>query len=251
MKTNYLLNLLLTASIFIIASQTLTAQVRIVEVNPTTNEVKIHNYGPTTVNVSSYWFCHLFAYSQLNGGTVLSGSLNLASGADVVVQSSTNFNATASDLGLYQSPSFGSSTAMLDFTQWGSGGNGRENVAVAKGIWTAGTFINATPPYEFTGTSTDLGVGFWDTLLSINDLDNTTRFNLYPNPTNSILNIETEHNETELLFQVFDLLGKQILNKTIDIQALSYLDVTDLNSGIYLIKISAGDKSETKRFIKN
>ena len=43
---------------------------------------------------------------------------------------------------------------MHDFVQWGSAGNGRESVAVGKGIWTAGDFISTAPEghsVEFDG----------------------------------------------------------------------------------------------------
>ena len=54
-------------------------------------------------------------------------------------------NNSVADLGLYETNTFGSASAMQDFVQWGSGGNGRESVAVGKGIWTAGDFILTAP----------------------------------------------------------------------------------------------------------
>ena len=41
-----------------------------------------------------------------------------------------HFTDNASDLGLYNSSAFSSTTAMEDFVQWGAGGQGRESVAV-------------------------------------------------------------------------------------------------------------------------
>ena len=67
------------------------------------------------------------------------------------------------DLGLYlASGSFGATSAMVDFTQWGSGGHGRESVAVSKGIWTAGDFVDGNEPYTYNGDGTQNGVSFWE-----------------------------------------------------------------------------------------
>jgi hypothetical protein len=251
MKTNYILNSLLAIAIFTMASHTSDAQIRIVEVDPATETVKLRNYGSTTVDVSGYWFCNLFAYTQVSDGTLVSGSTNLAAGADLVVTMAVALNDTASDLGLYQSPSFGSSTAMLDFTQWGSGGNGRENVAVNKGIWTAGTFISAPAPYEYVGNGAQNGVPFWDTLLGINDFNSGLNLKLYPNPSDSVLNITLQNSETNLGIQLYDILGKLVIQKTINTTDLAQIDVSELKEGLYLVKFTIGDKTETKRFIKN
>lgn len=250
MKKHYTMKALLFLGIIVFTFQKTKAQIRIVEVNPATETVKLHNYGPTTVNVAGYWFCNLFAYTQVSDGTIISGSTNLAAGADLEVVMAANLNDIASDLGLYQSPSFGSSTAMLDFTQWGSGGNGREGVAVTKGIWTAGTFVNAAPPYAYTGNGSQNGFQFWDTLLGINDFNSNLGIHLYPNPTSSLLNVELNASEANLTFQVFDILGKQVFKRMGNSENLSKIHVSNFENGLYFIKISAGDKSETKRFIK-
>ncbi|MEM7369190.1 MAG: T9SS type A sorting domain-containing protein [Bacteroidota bacterium] len=121
--------------------QLLHGQVIINEVKygGTSDTVELKNVGTTTVNVSSWWFCYRFVYNQLNSLTA-SGNLNMAPGSIVYV-TGLNMNNSSSDLGLYNSGSFGSSTAMQDFVQYGQGGIGRESVAVMKGIWTAGEFV--------------------------------------------------------------------------------------------------------------
>jgi len=225
-----------------------TAQVRIVEVDPATERVKLHNYGSTTVNVSNYWFCTLFLYGQLNGMTVLSGSLNLAPGADVEVTSNVALDNTAADLGLYSSASFASSTAMQDFTQWGSGGNGRENVAVNKGIWTAGTFINLPAPYEYTGNGAQNGVSFWDTLLSVQDFT-ASQFKILQNPSSSKLMLSLPRVSGSITLDVFDVLGKKILTKEVS-SISSTIDVTKWNNGVYLVRLTADNATQTKRFVK-
>ncbi len=134
--------------------------------------------------------------------------------------------------------------------QYGGGGIGRENVAVTKGIWTAGTFVNAAPPYEYGGDGGQNGFQFWDTLLSINEFDLGLNLKLYPNPSDTTLNIDIQNGQANLDYKVYNMLGKLILSDSIDSNVTSQIDVSELNSGLYLINFSNGESSETKRFIK-
>ncbi len=115
------------------------------------------------VNISSNRICTEIRYANISSLTVVSGSTNLAAGASVTLTGHTlDMGAPGADFGYYNSSgSFGSAANMIDFMQYGSGGNGRESVAVAKGIWAAGTFISGPSPYNFTGGGSDNGVAFW------------------------------------------------------------------------------------------
>lgn len=245
MKKNYLLLLFLLASF-----STLFAQVRLVRVEPSTNTVVIQNYGGTTVDISSWWTCHLFAYAQLSNGTVNSGSLNLAPGAQVNVTISSTMNTTASDLGLYNTSSFGSTAAMEDFVQWGSGGNGRENVAVAKGIWDAGTFIagGVTPPYAYTGNgTTDNGVTFWDSFLSVGESNFEKQVGIFPNPNNGSFKISSSlYPITQI--KIFNILGELIYEQ--DPNQVFSMDMNlKLNAGIYMVELHSNNLKVVKRAI--
>lgn len=253
MKTNYIIKGIFTLLFTAFLSHQSSAQFRIVKVDPAADTVTIKSYNATTQDIGSYRLCSLFGYRTLSSETtVVSGTLNLAPNAEVTLSASGFLNDTAADLGLYlPGGSFGSPASMIDFTQWGSGGNGRESVAVTKGIWTAGTFVSAPPPYAYTGSGAENGFQFWDTALSIDDLNNSLELSLYPNPTTSILNIELNTSEVRLDFQVFDILGKQVIKGRSNSQNHLKIDVSNLQQGLYLIKIASEDKNVTKRFVKN
>ena len=123
--------LALAASLLQFAVPAAQAQVRITEVTISTRNVELTNFGTASVDLTNWRFCHKFSYVS-PGGTIAAGATR---------QFTVNFNQTASDLGLYNSSNFGSAAAMQDFVQWGSGGNGRESVAVSKTIWTTGFFL--------------------------------------------------------------------------------------------------------------
>jgi hypothetical protein len=112
------------------------AQVRMTAVTLSTGKVQVTNFGAASQNLSNWWWCHQFNYSTL-GGSIEPGETR-----EFTVPSLTK---TGSDLCLYDSSSFASTVSMQDFIQWGTSGNGRESVAVGKGIWTAGKFLTLPP----------------------------------------------------------------------------------------------------------
>ena len=151
--------------LFIIALFEVNGQgVRLIYVDPVADIIKIKNFGGTTVDISSYRFCANFSYipATLSAMAILNGSLNLA--PDSTVSLTGKPLSTLSDLSFYLPTGvFGSSTAMVDFVEWGSSPNGRELVAVAKGIWSTGDFLPGVGPFYYIGdgSATDVGVAFW------------------------------------------------------------------------------------------
>ncbi|OIQ28319.1 MAG: hypothetical protein BM564_09610 [Bacteroidetes bacterium MedPE-SWsnd-G2] len=250
MKINYL-KLFFLLTIFGFTSLGLRAQVRIVQVNPATNAIKLHNYGSDAIDVSDYYLCTLFSYGQLDGMPLISGTFNIPAGGDVTFTSDVDLTISAADLGLYNTNNFGSLSAMEDFTQWGSGGNGRENVAVAKGIWTAGTFISLPPPYEYSGDGNQNGSPFWITSLSLQKNQFPAAFEISPNPAKSYLSLEFYNNQESKQIKVFDVLGKQIYVQNLGSGVFVDINVVNWNKGIYIVKIETESSSQSKRFIKN
>ncbi len=83
-----------------------------------------------------------------------------------------------------------------------------------------------------------------DTTLS-NEEFGTTTFSMYPNPTNgATVTITSPSNNTKEV-QVYSILGKQVINTTIT----NTLNVADLQSGIYVVKITENGKSATKKLV--
>lgn len=84
-----------------------------------------------------------------------------------------------------------------------------------------------------------------DVTLSTGEVDALT-FSIYPNPTNSGKITITSQLNDAMEVKVFDMLGKQVKNQTI---TNNTLDVSDLNTGIYLVKISQNNNSTTKKLV--
>ncbi|MFK5878886.1 MAG: endonuclease [Flavobacteriaceae bacterium] len=82
--------------------------------------------------------------------------------------------------------------------------------------------------------------------LAIDDY-NLENIRIYPNPASgSLLTIDALDNVT---IAIFDILGKQILKDEIS-RDDNQIDISRLNSGIYLIRLQTENGSATKKFIK-
>ncbi|MFC0603285.1 T9SS type A sorting domain-containing protein [Winogradskyella pulchriflava] len=248
MKKQYTLKVLLIAIFAIFCTSNIGAQenVRILKLDPSTNSVTLKNFGDANATISGYWFCNFPAYAQVSSMT---GVANLGPGEEVNIGSSINFGVADGEFGLYTSSNFGASSDMIDYLQWGNSGHQRESIAVGAGVWDAGTFVSVAPPFEYTGDGTQYGVAFWSTL-GIDDFEQGSNLRLYPNPSNATLNIEFKSVITDGTLEVFNLLGKQVFVQSIASNNLSQIDVTNWDSGLYLVKISSEYGDQTKRFIK-
>jgi len=142
-----------------------TSGIRMVAIDPAQDQVTIQNFGNEGVDISNYRLCSEFNYNPnpLSNLTVESGQLDLAPGETVTV-SGFPMTDMAADLGLFlPEGGFGSTDALVDFFQWGSAGNGREGVAVEKGIWEEGDFAMGMGPFVYTGDGLETGLAIWET----------------------------------------------------------------------------------------
>jgi hypothetical protein len=113
--------------------------------------VELRNVGVATVDLTGWWSCARFSYEALSDSTILVGDdLMLDPGEVLVLGLAIDLDDTSSDFGIYNTNSFGSSAAMVDFIQWGTATDvGRSDVAAAKGIWRE----LSTGVYDFIATA--------------------------------------------------------------------------------------------------
>ena len=82
--------------------------------------------------------------------------------------------------------------------------------------------------------------------LTIQDLE-LSDLSIYPNPANDILNIKASSNLSDRVATVFDVTGKRVLNEKI---INNKLNISKLQSGIYILRLEANGKLLNKKFIK-
>lgn len=81
--------------------------------------------------------------------------------------------------------------------------------------------------------------------LSIGQTNQLESIKVYPNPTSGIVYISPS--EKVLTIQIYDLLGKVIMSE----KGVNKLNIIDLSSGVYMIKLSDGDNETIHRIIKD
>jgi hypothetical protein len=74
---------------------------------------------------------------------------------------------------------------------------------------------------------------------------NTFAISVYPNPAKEM--IYFEGNYTQLKAVMYDILGKQVINKSIT----NSIDISHLEKGVYVLQLSDGVKLNIKKIIKN
>ena len=77
----------------------------------------------------------------------------------------------------------------------------------------------------------------------------SSSFNIYPNPVNDVLFIETEVEIEEVVVYTITgvIVGQQ---STVNSQQLTCIEVSDLNSGVYFVKVVTNEGEVVKRFVK-
>lgn len=72
--------------------------------------------------------------------------------------------------------------------------------------------------------------------------------NVYPNPNNTGKVFITSKLNLDKKVEIFDVLGKKVIDVTLYSKELN---ITNLNPGVYIIKIKEGDASSTRKLIIN
>lgn len=87
--------------------------------------------------------------------------------------------------------------------------------------------------------------------VGIDEPGNELQYNVYPNPANDVLFISSSANYGEVEVTVSDLLGKDVLSTRLNLNSsqVASVNVSDLDSGIYLIKVNNGVRSMMKKLI--
>lgn len=145
-------------------------------------------------------------------------------------------------------PVFWNHPAVAGITLWGY---------VEGSTWAAGTgILNAdgsersamTWIKSYMESLPDVGYPFKDNsgLNGINDFNDNPTISVYPNPATNILQLSTIEGVTD--FHILNIFGQPLISKTNP--GSSSIDISGLNSGIYLVIIRQNEEEKTFRFIK-
>ncbi|MFT5861609.1 MAG: hypothetical protein ACI828_000251 [Flavobacteriales bacterium] len=85
--------------------------------------------------------------------------------------------------------------------------------------------------------------------LGVNDLAFAETVSLYPNPTSDMVNISFDNNVANGEITLFSAIGQTVMTKAISSQEAT-LDISGINAGIYVLRITSDNGVATKRIIK-
>lgn len=250
-------------------------------VDANNQKIEIKNIGDATADISGWYFCIGFAYTQLPAGISIPpdgiivihvGATGTNTSTEFFLSGLSDLNVSASNIGLYiNNNSFTNSSNMWDFVQWGGSSIGRENVAVSAGEWTADTFAPGVADghsieYDGMGNSssdwTDQSVptigqenGFITTvgiekvLPSSYDLAQN-----YPNPFNPVTTIAYQLPQSgRVSLIIYDLLGAEVATLINSVQSSGIHSVrwnaANVASGIYFYRLRAGSFTQTRKLV--
>lgn len=75
--------------------------------------------------------------------------------------------------------------------------------------------------------------------------------NLYPNPTQGVLNIKVTTTALPDSYTIYNSIGQTISTARVSSAANLTVDTSGYSNGVYFIKINAGQQSKTLKFVKN
>ncbi len=108
------------------------------------------------------------------------------------------------------------------------------------------TTFNEVAEWDSYSLTTYSDLGQHSSVLSIND-HSLNELKLYPNPAkgNTIYFNTNKH----LNIKIYDVLGKLVMSKSIN-NNNDYIDISNINKGVYLVRISSDNQSTTKKLIR-
>jgi hypothetical protein len=224
--------------------------------------VELKNAGDAAIDISDYWLCDFPFYDQLKNLTIECGDLMLEPGELVTVGTSNiTINGADGEMGLYTTNSFTNAAAMVDYVEWGSTGHGRSDVAIAAGIWTAGSAAgifaaNMSLIYDGDGDSaSDWSESAMSPCVANNIGGIVGDWDVIGNPVtqNVRIQIESSSDYNNVVIQVRNLQGNLVFSNSVVLSRyLNFveMDLTSVQDGIYFVHILAPSIKRVEKIIK-
>ena len=88
--------------------------------------------------------------------------------------------------------------------------------------------------------------------LAVNYFKNNDMFRIYPNPTNGLVNVRINKYSGKINIQIVDINGREVMAQTEDnFNVEKAINISALQSGVYIIKVTGNDVNYSQKLIKN
>jgi len=90
-----------------------------------------------------------------------------------------------------------------------------------------------------------------NTTLSVDEFNLNSQYSIFPNPTNNVLNIKVKKNFGDVILTLTDLNGRIVLTKNANLSSDSQLNISTLQSGMYILNIKGENINTNDKILKN
>lgn len=233
------------------------SQIRIHGLDANQGLIYIRNWGATTVDISNHILSSKLTNYTVGSLTPVFGNPATLGSMQTIWMQGASLDINGADLALYApgTTDFNNSSNLLDFVQWKTAGNGREAVAVSKGIWSTGDFVCGGPSYNYTGSggTSDYGNNYWigaGCTTSIDEVNGGEKLTIYPNPAKDVLNVTIASNVTILSYRLVNILGEVVLESTQNYSNEKLLlDISGFPKGQYALVVNTNTEVITKKVL--
>ncbi|MBV1924349.1 MAG: T9SS type A sorting domain-containing protein, partial [Flavobacteriaceae bacterium] len=206
------------------------------------NSIAIHPNNPNKIAIATTSFTNPVVVSVDGGATWINYKFNLPAFSALSLVWDDNGKE-----GLYLGMNYGLFYIDDTFAEWQVYNNNLPNVIVNE------LDINNVTNMLYAGT---YGRGIWasplvDEVAGVEDLLSQDQVSVYPNPTNSEINIIVQQ-QVEADIRIFDVLGKlMVYQADIDLGNTNHtIDVSNFTNGIYFVRINSNAGTITKKIMK-
>lgn len=181
---------------------------------------------------------------SINNGTGFNAPINWTcpDGGDITSGVVKGFNAIAGNALSTETTGSQSWSANYDIN-----GDSRNDLIVPAELQ-AGNVTSYSPSSSqywkvYLGYSVSTGVG---------EIDNNTEFLVFPNPTDGLINFQSEKQKNRLTIEWYDVVGSLLLKKQFEAFNTTQIDISKFENGVYFLLVyeNEGSLIETKRVIK-
>jgi surface protein len=157
-------------------------------------------------------------------------------------------NVTSMDYMFYDGSSFNQDISSWDVSQvtdmsymFGGASSFNQNIS----SWCVTNIASEPSDFSTDSSLTESNMPDWGTCptASVDD-QNKLDISMYPNPASDVVYIDGNYSQLKVV--VYDILGKQVMNKPIK----NTMNISQLEKGIYILQLSDGTKQNTQRIIK-
>ncbi|WP_420571441.1 M4 family metallopeptidase [Kordia sp.] len=86
-------------------------------------------------------------------------------------------------------------------------------------------------------------------VLSVGEVANNNAFSVYPNPSNGSFNIKASKNLGDVTVNIFDINGRNLYSKAVNLTGTVNFDLDNLQSGLYLLRVEGTEFVKSTKLI--